>query len=1123
MTIQLALVAGFAAISAAQVGPFPTSFSLAPVSQQFIQVPQGASATGINITVDPGPAGADTLDILVGDPSVVVSLMLPDGTQITSANAPASGFTWSNYSSLGLGTADLFSPFDLEGNHTVIQLPSPAIPGVYTISANSTAAQSATYLIVNYYSSSTVQVAAGTDAGSYRSGDTVILSGYVFDGQTPIQNATVTATAGTLLPVKGTIAGYQMVSSTQLDVNFTLYNYTVQLTNSGAAAGAVGATVSSAKTDIVADTVEFGNVAPGATVTSTNTFSFLLPNGAAFDPTLFTWKVQSPNTPINVTLLDSGTYDNASGDGIYTVAFAPTDPGSYSILLTASGVSKSGLPFSRTASATFSVNPPSAQFVAFSDAPVLDSASGLLKAVKIIAAVNVQQAGTYEFSVEIVAVNGKSTNAGILTQLTIGSGQLVAQFPASLLLPLGVNGPYTISRAQLLYHGPEGQSLADYRDPAGTTQPYSITSLYRGQIYFTGQIIATGVVTGPGPTFDLMQVQLGVQSLINSEACNWNGVLSDASGKFIDAENGYGAVPAGASLLTLSFNGNLIAVSGPGPYSVSDVSISCGTNRATHNGMRLSVSNFSPSQFTYVKPTFSLALTGPPLSGVAGTSISSLLTLSSSASFRGPVSSFATSGLPAGVSAAFGTPGLAQTGLNKLTITTPPSLSPGVYPFNITYVDVIGKASQTLPLTLTITGPASVAAPAFNPPAGSYSLTQAVTISTATSGAAIRYTIDGSTPSETAGTLYSGPVTVASTKTVNAIAYAPGLSTSPVASATFTFPITVTLTPALAALYANQTQQFTAAVTNTATTGVGWTISPSVGAISTSGIYTAPTSISSTQSVVVMATSNADTTKSATATVTLIPPVTLTVAPTAVNLVANGTQQFTATVANTSNTAITWTLSPNVGTISTSGLYTAPSSVSSQQTITVKATSAADTTKSATATVALYPPIANLSLTPSSQNLFALGTQQFTALSGGIATRDVTWSVNPNVGTVSTSGLYTAPAAIPNQTTVTVTATSTINSTKSGSASVNLGPLTMSISPSSANLSSGQSQGFSVQINRNPNTSVTWSINPAVGSIGANGVYTAPSRVTVQQTVTVTANSVADPTKSISSTVSLRP
>src|SRR5262249_16906030 len=99
-------------------------------------------------------------------------------------------------------------------------------------------------------------------------------------------------------------------------------------------------------------------------------------------------------------------------------------------------------------------------------------------------------------------------------------------------------------------------------------------------------------------------------------------------------------------------------------------------------------------------------------------------------------------------------------------------------------------------------------------------------------------------------------------------------------------------------------------------------------------------------------------TKKATATVTLMPPagtVSVSVSPGTATLGAGKTQQFTATVTGNSNTSVTWSLSPSTGTISTGGLYQAPASVASQQTVTVTATSVADATKSASATVTLTP------------------------------------------------------------------------------------------------------------------------------------------------------------------------
>ncbi|MBZ5607240.1 MAG: DUF2341 domain-containing protein [Acidobacteriia bacterium] len=81
----------------------------------------------------------------------------------------------------------------------------------------------------------------------------------------------------------------------------------------------------------------------------------------------------------------------------------------------------------------------------------------------------------------------------------------------------------------------------------------------------------------------------------------------------------------------------------------------------------------------------------------------------------------------------------------------------------------------------------------------------------------------------------------------------------------------------------------------------------------------------------------------------------ITVTPSTATLSAGQTQQFTATVSNTSNTAVTWALNPNTGTISAAGLYAAPATIGAQQTVIVTATSVADTTKSATATITLSP------------------------------------------------------------------------------------------------------------------------------------------------------------------------
>jgi hypothetical protein len=127
----------------------------------------------------------------------------------------------------------------------------------------------------------------------------------------------------------------------------------------------------------------------------------------------------------------------------------------------------------------------------------------------------------------------------------------------------------------------------------------------------------------------------------------------------------------------------------------------------------------------------------------------------------------------------------------------------------------------------TVAGaPPPVAAPTFSPGGGSYSSAQNVTISSATGGASIRYTTDGSTPTSTAGTLYSGPVNVSASTTLKAIAYESGMTDSTVSSATYTITSNFTIT---ASAGANGTISPSGAVTVASGASQSFTITPNSG------------------------------------------------------------------------------------------------------------------------------------------------------------------------------------------------------------------------------------------------------------------------------------------------------
>jgi hypothetical protein len=82
--------------------------------------------------------------------------------------------------------------------------------------------------------------------------------------------------------------------------------------------------------------------------------------------------------------------------------------------------------------------------------------------------------------------------------------------------------------------------------------------------------------------------------------------------------------------------------------------------------------------------------------------------------------------------------------------------------------------------------PAAAANPVFDPDGGTITAATDIALSTTTSGASIRYTTDGSTPSPTIGTPYSDPFLLAASATVRAIAYKTGWTSSSVISKAFT-------------------------------------------------------------------------------------------------------------------------------------------------------------------------------------------------------------------------------------------------------------------------------------------------------------------------------------------------
>jgi hypothetical protein len=143
---------------------------------------------------------------------------------------------------------------------------------------------------------------------------------------------------------------------------------------------------------------------------------------------------------------------------------------------------------------------------------------------------------------------------------------------------------------------------------------------------------------------------------------------------------------------------------------------------------------------------------------------------------------------------------------NAIHVLVPATLSVGTYQISVN----VNGATAYAPSSFVLQPPPQTAMPAFSPAAGTYASAQSVTLSTTTSGAAIRYTTNGNSPTETMGTLYSGPIAAGSSMTIRAIAYKSGWTDSAVASAVYTIAapqpdFTMTLTSSSPATLAGDT------------------------------------------------------------------------------------------------------------------------------------------------------------------------------------------------------------------------------------------------------------------------------------------------------------------------------
>jgi hypothetical protein len=314
------------------------------------------------------------------------------------------------------------------------------------------------------------------------------------------------------------------------------------------------------------------------------------------------------------------------------------------------------------------------------------------------------------------------------------------------------------------------------------------------------------------------------------------------------------------------------------------------------------------------------------------------------------------------------------------------------------------SASPVATAAYTISIPA--ATPTFLPTPGSYSAAQSVTLTDATAGATIYYTVDGSTPT-TNSAKYTGAIAVSTTKTIKAIATAPGYTVSPVVTTAYTISI-----PAAAPVISPKAGSYAAAqsvtLTDASPGAVIYYTTNSSSPTSSSTKYTGPITVTVTETVraIAIATGYVQSPETSAIYTMSVPTAIPTFLPTPGSYSAAQSVTLTDTTAGAIIYYTTDGSTPTVNSVK----YTGAIAVSTTKTIkAIAAASGQATSGVATGTYTLPQPAATPLLTPAAGTY---GLSQTVTITDTTVGAIIYYTTDGTVPT-SNSTRYTAPIKLP--------------------------------------------------------------------------------------------------------------
>ncbi len=361
------------------------------------------------------------------------------------------------------------------------------------------------------------------------------------------------------------------------------------------------------------------------------------------------------------------------------------------------------------------------------------------------------------------------------------------------------------------------------------------------------------------------------------------------------------------------------------------------------------------------------------------------------------------------------------------TFTWTPTASGTYYFVGYAQDSTLTTTTRSTPI-ITVTVKSTTAAPTFTPASGNFTSAQSISLTSATPGATIRYTVNGDAPTSTTGTLYTAPFSITASSTVKAIAYATNLNDSPVTKGIYTLLIAPNnlTTPTSQTVNALSTVTLNASAAGSPTPTYLWQVSTDTGTLWTNLSSLPPYSGATSPTLTITSipatfngyqyryiatnTSGSATSNAATLIIAVAPPAFLT-QPTDLVVLENSAINLLGTASSATTITYQWYKDNVALTGNTNNIYSkATATVSDSGKYKIAATNSVGTTNSREATVTVSPPILPaFIIQPQSQNAYVGDSITFVSSATGLPSPTYQWYKNGTAITSATASSLALP------------------------------------------------------------------------------------------------------------------